>query len=194
MRASRPRAGQNARVANERDVPLTGSGLDRAGFDRLVLDRIAELEPDADRDAMAVVFNLMRLANVMVADVESNVHRPRGLSWAGFRILFALWIAGPLEPRALARLAAVTRASISSVLNTLERKGLVERRRESADRRVITVLLTATGRRAVSTAFRSHHERERAWLEPLSSGEIETLGQLLHRLLAADPAPPEARG
>ena len=170
------------------------SGLDRAGFDRLVLDRIATLEPDADRDAMAVVFNLMRLANVVVADVESNVHRPRGLSWAGFRILFALWIAGPLEPRGLARLAAVTRASISSVLNTLERNELVERRRESADRRVVTVLLTAKGRRVVATAFRGHHERERAWLAPLSRDEIETLAQLLHRLLAAHPAPPEPTG
>lgn len=178
-------------MTNEGDLPLTGSGLDRAGFDRLVLDRIARLEPDADRDAMAVVFNLIRLANVVVADVESTVHRPRGLSWAGFRILFALWIAGPTEPRALARLAAVTRASISSVLNTLERGELVERRRESADRRVVTVLLTAKGRRAVASAFRAHHARERAWLAGLSPAEVDTLAELLHRLLATQPAASE---
>jgi len=175
-------------------MALDASGLDRAGFDRLVLDRIAQLEPEADREAMAVVFNLMRLANVVVADVEANVHRPRGLSWAGFRILFALWVAGPLEPRALARLAAVTRASISSVLNTLERSELVERRRESADRRVVTVLLTGKGRRAVSTAFRQHHQRERAWLAPLSRDETETLANLLHRLLAAPPPAADLAG
>jgi DNA-binding MarR family transcriptional regulator len=178
-------------VVTERRTTLDASGLDRAGFDRLVADRIAELEPDADRSVMTAVFNLMRLANLMVVDVEANVHRPRGLSWAGFRILFALWVAGPLEPRALARLAAVTRASISSVLNTLERNELVERRRESPDRRVVTVLLTAKGRRAVATAFRGHHERERAWLEVLTPGEVDTLAQLLHRLVAAHPAPRE---
>jgi DNA-binding MarR family transcriptional regulator len=184
--------GQNAPVGGRGSED--GSGLDRAGFDRLVLDRIAQLEPDADRDAMAVVFNLIRLANVVVADVETSVHRPRGLSWAGFRILFALWIAGPIEPRALARLAAVTRASISSVLNTLERRELVERRRESADRRVVTVLLTAKGRRAVASAFRAHHARERAWLAALSPAEVDNLAALLHRLLATQPAAPEPTG
>ncbi|HEX6312564.1 MAG TPA: MarR family transcriptional regulator [Acidimicrobiia bacterium] len=173
------------------EQPVTHSGRaapDRAGFDELVLERIAELEPDADRDAIAVVFNLMRLANVVSADVESAVHRPRGLSWAGFRILFALWAAGSLEPRVLARLAGVTRASISSVLNTLERDGLVERKRESADRRMVAVVLTPRGRDAVATAFKGHHERERAWLAPLSRAETRTLSQLLHRLLAERPA------
>jgi DNA-binding MarR family transcriptional regulator len=179
---------------NGREREDGGAALDRAGFDRLVLDRIATLEPDADRHAIAVVFNLMRLANVMVADVEANVHRPRGLSWAGFRILFALWIAGPIEPRELARLAAVTRASISSVLNTLERGELVERRRESVDRRVVTVLLTAKGRRSVSSAFRGHHARERAWLAALSPTEVDTLAELLHRILASHPADPSEPG
>jgi DNA-binding MarR family transcriptional regulator len=156
-------------------------------FDDLARRRVAELAPDADLDAMAVVFNAIRLANRITADVEAEVHRVRGLSWAGFRILFALWISGPLEPRDLARLSAVTRASISSVLNTLERDGLVERRRESSDRRVVTVVLTARGRRAVTAAFREHNEREAEWLAPLSRSEVKTLGEMLHRVLAGPP-------
>ena len=119
---------------------------------------------------MTVVFNVIRLANRIVWDLESTVHRPRGWSWAGFRLLFTLWIAGPLEPRTLARLSAVTRASISSVLNTLERDGLVDRRRESTgpadrDRRCSPT----DGRTPVAEAFREHNAREQAWLAGLRS-------------------------
>lgn len=146
--------------------------------------RVAELAPDADLDAMDVVFSAIRLANRITGDVESTVHRPRGLTWAGFRLLFTLWISGPLEPRALARYSAVTRASVSSVLNTLEREALVERRRESSDRRVVTVVLTPAGRRVVAGAFHEHNARESAWLAPLSRAERKTLGDLLHRILA----------
>jgi DNA-binding MarR family transcriptional regulator len=173
-----PSGGQNPRV----DI----AEGDRSQFDDVVA-RIEELAPGADREAMTVVLNLIRLSNLIVQDVESSVHRPRGLSWAGFRILFALWAAGPLEPRALARLSAVTRASVSSVLNTLERDGLVERRRESVDRRVVTVSLTTTGRRAVAAAFREHNARERAWVASLSPAEGRTLAALLQRLLSAHP-------
>ena len=64
--------------------------------------------------------------------------------------------------RRLARLSAVSRASISSVLNTLQRDGLIERRRESSDRRVVTVVLTDRGRTVVADAFGEHNRREQA--------------------------------
>jgi DNA-binding MarR family transcriptional regulator len=168
-------------------APAVDEPRETETFDDRARRRVAALAPDTDLDVMVVVFNAIRLANRITADVESEVHRPRGLTWAGFRLLFTLWISGPLEPRELARLAAVTRASISSVLNTLERDGLVERRRESSDRRVVTVLLTPTGRRAVASAFREHHGREAAWLASLDRTELQTLGVLLHRILADHP-------
>jgi len=167
-------------------VVVSGAeGRDGAeAFDDLARRRVAELAPETDLDTMVVVFNLIRLANRVVFDLESNVHRRRGWSWAGFRILFTLWIAGPMEPRTLARLSAVTRASISSVLNTLERDGLVHRRRESTDRRIVTVDLTPTGRAEVAAAFREHNAREQAWTSALTGAERRQLAGLLHRLLA----------
>jgi DNA-binding MarR family transcriptional regulator len=168
-------------------VHVTGS----ESFDDLARRRVAEFAPGTDLDAMTVVFNVIRLANRMVWDLESTVHRRRGWSWAGFRILFTLWIAGPLEPRALARLSAVTRASISSVLNTLERDGLVDRRRDSPDRRIVTVDLTDEGRAQVAEAFREHNAREQAWVSTLAPGERVALAGMLHRLLEGPGAGPE---
>ena len=132
---------------------------------------------------LAVTFNLVRAANRLVADLEQNVYRAHGVSYAGFRVLFALWVVGESEPRQLAQLAAVTRSSVSSVLNTLEDAGLVQRRRESADRRVVTVDLTRRGLETVLDTFESHHAREREWTSGLSAEERRTLADLLRRIV-----------
>jgi len=73
---------------------------DAGGFTRLARERTAELAPGTDHEAMDVVLSVLRLSNRLVGDLEAHVHRPMGWSWAGFRILFTLWVAGPLEPRA----------------------------------------------------------------------------------------------
>ena len=163
--------------------------FDAEKFEAMALERISEIDDGAVPEAMAVVFNVIRLANRMVQDLEAEVHRSMGWSWAGFRIMFALWVAGPLEPRAIAHLSAVTRASVSSVLNTLERDGLVERRRESADRRIVTVTLTSKGRRQVASAYRQQNEREQAWVQGLSAPDRRRLAELLSELLRRPPAP-----
>ena len=84
----------------------------------------------------------------------------------------------------------MSRASISSVLNTLQRDGLIERRRESSDRRVVTVVLTDRGRTVVADAFGEHNRREQAWLAGLSAAEQQDLAGLLHRVLDTRPASP----
>ena len=125
----------------------------------------------------------MRVANRLINDFETNVHRPLGWSWAGFRIMFVVAVAGPLEPARVARLAGVTRASISAVLNTLERDGFVTRVRKSGDRRVVTIELTERGREAVVEGYRRQHEIEKAWLGTLTETQLQRLNATLRRLL-----------
>jgi DNA-binding MarR family transcriptional regulator len=152
-------------------------------YEELAVERARRSGLEVDFDVLAVTFNLVRAANKLVADLEQNVYRARGVSYAGFRVLFALWVVGESEPRRLAQLAAVTRSSVSSVLNTLEGAGLVERRRESADRRVVTVELTRRGLETVLDTFGGHHDREREWTSGLSEAERRTLADLLRRLI-----------
>ena len=101
--------------------------LTSAGFEALARERVAEFAPEADLDVLGTSFDLVRVSNQLINDFETNVHRPLGWSWAGFRIMFVVAVAGPLEPARVARLAGVTRASISAVLNTLERDGFATR-------------------------------------------------------------------
>lgn len=153
-----------------------------ASFEELARSSAASLHREVDLEVLTAALNLVRVANLLVGDLESHVHRPSGWTWAGFRVMFVVFVKQKAEPREVARLAGVSRASVSGVLNTLERDGLVVRERSSADRRIVTVRLTARGRRAAIDAFKKNHEVEKLWLASLSADETRALIGLLHRL------------
>ena len=160
-----------------------------ATFESHALARLVEEVATIDPSVFAAMFDLFRVANRLVQDFESTIHRPLGMTWAGFRVLFCIWVEQAVEPRDLARLCAITRPTVSSVLNTLERDGLVARRRQSSDRRVVTVVITEKGRQRVRQAFEHQHAREQQWLEEIDREAIDGLVTLLRHLLER-PRPP----
>ena len=68
------------------------------------------------------------------------------LTPAGMVTLMALQNHGELTHRAVADRCFVRPATLTGVVDTLERDGLVERRRDGTDRRVVRLALTAAGR------------------------------------------------
>jgi|SRR5215212_5803956 DNA-binding MarR family transcriptional regulator len=149
----------------------------------LATTRVGEVVPDADLSAFAVAFSIVRVAERITLELE-RLHKPMGWTWPGFRMLFWLWLLGPLEPRRLAEAANASRASVSSALNTLERNGFVHRHHASADRRLVTVELTDKGRERLADAYAAANRSERDLVAPLSAEERRTLTELLDRLLA----------
>jgi len=164
--------------------------VDPLAFEAAARARVAGLSPDVDLRAMSFVFDLLRVVNRLLHDFDAHVYRPRGLTWAGFRVLFSLWVEPESPPARLAVLSGVSRATISSVLKTLERNGLVRRSRESEDRRVVTVTITERGERLVREAFLAQHRRERAWVDDLDPDDVDRLVEVLRSLLVR-PAPAE---
>lgn len=160
----------------------------RASFEAQAAARIDELG-DLDQGTFAAMFNLFRVSARLIGDLEQEVYRPAGLSAAGFRVLFTVWVFGELEPRRIADLSGVSRAAVSSVLNTLERDGFAERKRESADRRLVTVRLTGEGERRLVETYRAQNRREQALLAPLSPQRLEGFSRSMRQLLDA-PLPP----
>jgi DNA-binding MarR family transcriptional regulator len=160
------------------------SGVERraASFEELARSSAKTLDPAGDLDVLTAALNIIRVSNLLINDLESGVHRPSGWTWAGFRVMFVVYVTGGAEPREVSRLAGVSRASVSGVLNTLERDGLIVRERSSADRRIVTVRLTERGRRATVDAFKSNHKMEKEWFAGLGRAELRTLIALLHRL------------
>lgn len=162
---------------------MTTSDGDALG--RLAAQRVHELVEDVDSEAFAASFNLFRLSSKLLQDLETTVHRPRGLSLAGFRVLFTVWIHDQLEPRELARLSGVSRAAVSGVLKTLERDELIERTREQADRRLVTVRVTDRGEQLLRQTYSEQNRREREHYRSLEPEQVAAFGAIMQQLLAS---------
>ncbi|GAA3838026.1 MarR family winged helix-turn-helix transcriptional regulator [Streptomyces phyllanthi] len=138
---------------------------------------------DRQLDGVELVTHLTRLVARLVQDFEASVHRPLGMTWAGFRIMNTLWVFGDLEQREIARISGTSRASVSSAINTLEERGLVERRRETGDRRLVRVSLTPSGLKMLYKAIEGQTEREHAWMAVLEDKDISQLVSLLGKMV-----------
>ena len=80
---------------------------------------------------------------------------------------------------------------MTSRVDRLTARGLVERLQDPADGRLVRVRLTTAGRERVDAAFASLLERERELLAALSPADRTDLAVALRSLLlAAEPAPP----
>ncbi|MBD9725389.1 MarR family transcriptional regulator [Streptomyces sp. ID-01-6.2a] len=133
-----------------------------------------------------MVTDLTRLEARLTKDFEKHVHRPLGLTWAGFRILNALWVYGPVGQQDIGRVSGSTRASISSALATLESRGLVTRERDETDRRQLNVQLTDEGTETLRKAIAAQTRRERAWTAVLRDDQLSELVHLLRTLVNQD--------
>lgn len=162
--------------------------VDYWSFIDVAVARTLRALPEVDPRAMRLVLSLYRASNALVYDLESAVHRPRGWSFAGFRVLFVLWLVAPLEAKRVAQLSGMSRAAVSSLVNTLERDGLVSRRRAEGDRRAVELALTPRGEAALAEAFAAHNARERTWASALDDDEVAQLTALLEKLMASPVA------
>lgn len=168
--------------------------VDAMTFDDLAREYVSHLPDHSAAESMLVSFSVVRTANRLQQDFETNVHRPAGLTWAAYRVLYSVAAMGPTTPAQLAQLSNVSAASISSVLNTLERNALVTREPSSEDGRSVVVHLTDAGRAAVNELAVRQNAREAAWMEVLTASEKRALVRLLHKLLVHVPARPDVPG
>lgn len=106
---------------------------------------------DAVREAAAQLFAAERR-------LRSRDNTPGELTHAHIRSLHAL-SNGPLTAGQLARSAELNPATVTAMLDHLERDGIVERTRSTTDRRVCNVELTDTGQRLLAAKTASWQAR-----------------------------------
>jgi MarR family transcriptional repressor of emrRAB len=146
--------------------------------------RISEEFPDADLTANRLFLSLNRASSTVVYDFESTIHRPAGGTWSSFRLLLALWVAGPLTPHEVARLTGMSRAAVSNLTGTLVSKDLISREASPDDGRSVLLTLTEEGLAKIRTEFRAQNERESLWANALTEEEQHTLVGLLEKVMA----------
>jgi DNA-binding MarR family transcriptional regulator len=108
-----------------------------------------------------------------------------GLGVKEFGALALLVAEGPLSQQRLGERQGVDRTTMVAVVDELERKGLVERRRDRDDRRAYRVQATPAGRRLLKRAEAAAERAEQQFLAPIPAAERRRLKALLRRLLSA---------
>jgi DNA-binding MarR family transcriptional regulator len=153
--------------------------------------KAAEAFPDLDPSATEVFLHLLRAGDEAFRLVEVHLAQ-HDISQGRFGVLMALWgncqraecaAQRALSPAELADRTGVTRATITGLIDTLERDGLVTRTPHQEDRRMLSVELTSRAS-ALLAGILPDHFRRMAWLmSPLSQAERKTLVGLLHKVL-----------
>ncbi|TVT21392.1 MarR family winged helix-turn-helix transcriptional regulator [Amycolatopsis cynarae] len=162
---------------------MTADELDFWSFVELANTRLAGEFGFRHQLATEVLLTLNRASNIVTYDLEASVHRPRGRSWSGFRLLFVTWLAGPLEAKKAAELTGMSRAAVSNLTKTLVAEGMLERAPGEHDGRSVLLSLTERGRREMLEVFRAQNEREHEWASVLTETEQRILIMLLDKLI-----------
>src|SRR5256885_544139 len=142
--------------------------------------------PDLDPSATEAFLHVLRTGDEAFRVSVDNLARHE-ITDGRFGVLMAPWgncqregngNAAPLSPAEIAERTGVTRATVTGLVDTLERAGLVARAPHSDDRRMTSVLLTARGDKLLQKILPEHF-RQMAWLmAPLNEAERRTLVQL----------------
>ncbi|MEJ8570217.1 MarR family transcriptional regulator [Microbaculum marinum] len=147
-------------------------GADPMRADRPVGDRVGG-DPTAG-EAGRVMKSIRRI--VRAIDMRSKkVSRETGLTIPQIVILQAIRDLGEVTTVALSRHADLSAATTVTVLDKLEARGLVTRRRSAVDRRIVHTALTEKGAQVLSDAPPLFNKAFRKGFAELSAAEQETI-------------------
>jgi DNA-binding MarR family transcriptional regulator len=140
--------------------------------------------PSADPTATELVINLL-LAAALLEGREERILRKHNLTVGSINALEV--IAGdpePLTPSEVARRMTlpVTTATMTGILDTLERNGYVERRRHPTDRRRVNLHLTPEGRCVRDDVAPRLFQQHETWTAALTKADRVKLTDGLARL------------
>ena len=105
-----------------------------------------------------------------------------GLTPAQFDVIATLGNTEGMTFRELGERTLIYKTTLTSVVDRLQERGLVERRPSTTDRRSTLAVLTAEGDTLFQEAFNDHAEHLRRRLERLSEDEMEEAITQLRRV------------
>ncbi|MET9342240.1 MULTISPECIES: MarR family winged helix-turn-helix transcriptional regulator [unclassified Nonomuraea] len=141
--------------------------------------------PDLDVWPMGVVGRISRLSRLLGHGLK-EFFAEHGLENFEFDVLATLRRSGPpyeLTAGALLKAAMVTSGAITNRIDKMEAKGLVERIRDSDDRRSVRIRLTPRGYALVDELIGLHVANEARMLAALAPEQREQLCGLLRVVL-----------
>lgn len=137
--------------------------------------------PPDERRALDAYVKFVRAYDTIDSRLRSAL-REEGLTVSQLGVLEALMHIGPMVQSELAEKLLTSPSNLTTVLDNLERDGMVRRQRSTEDRRQVEVSLTSDGRELIEDVFPSHAQRITRLFGALAPGEQEELGRLCRKL------------
>jgi DNA-binding MarR family transcriptional regulator len=139
--------------------------------------------PGASASATAASANLLHTASVLLDEINRHRATATRLSASACQTLAVLdGTEEPLSSTEIANRLLVTTASMTSLLDTLERQGLVRRVPHPSDRRKVLVEISDEGRETIDRVMPMVHAANASALSVLTEPERAELCALLARL------------
>jgi DNA-binding MarR family transcriptional regulator len=138
------------------------------------------------------VADRLHSASIHLLRRAAEEDREAGLSRARLSALSVVVFRGPLTLGELATAEGVRSATMTGIVNGLERDGLVRRRPHGTDRRAVRVEATAAGRRLLERARARRIAHVATKLDDLSEAELDVLNraaELLEERFRLRPRP-----
>ncbi|MFI6876336.1 MarR family winged helix-turn-helix transcriptional regulator [Streptomyces sp. NPDC050400] len=128
---------------------------------------------------------LLKHAYLRLAEESSRALAPYGIDGRELAVLAVLDAHDELSQLDAAGKLGIDRTTMVSLVDALEDKELVERRRSPRDRRKNIVQLTPAGQQRLQDAESARQEMERHFLAPLSGTDATRLVRTLQSLVGA---------
>ncbi|UUZ60316.1 MarR family winged helix-turn-helix transcriptional regulator [Nocardioides sp. B-3] len=148
------------------------------------MNQWAMVRPELDVSAMGV-FGPLHRSFLLYRTQISEIFEQHGTNEAGFDVLASLQARGAGLSADGGRAGGADpchHRGLTLRVNRLEQAGLVERRRDDVDNRVVYVTLTAAGKAPVDRVADAHFANERRMLRGLTAAQRVALAGLLGEL------------
>ena len=139
--------------------------------------------PEIDPASSATCVLLLRVASDILAAIDDYL-AAHGMSQGRWHVLMLLYRTPehPQNPCVLAQKTGVTRATMTGLLDGLERDGLAAREPVAEDRRMLEVTLTAKGRKYLEEVMPGYFLLIRRVMSGLAEPEKQAMMGLLTKL------------
>ena len=125
---------------------------------------------------------LLNRAGARIAASFGEEVRPLGATLQMWRVLAVLREQDGRRMGDLSETTSIEVSTLTRLVDSMERKGLVARRRDAADARVVALHVTPAGRRLTRRIIPIAQRNERVALAGFTAAEADTLKAALRRL------------
>ena len=131
--------------------------------------------------ALDTFIKLMRAVNTLRSAVSRSLAQV-GLTESQLGVLECLHHLGPMCQKQIGEKLLISGGNVTMVVDNLEKRDLVQRRRESGDRRFVRVYLTEAGQSLIEDYFPLHARAVTREFSALDPQEQRDLGRLCRKL------------